>query len=178
MKKNALIIRHADRDKIPNGEFGGEIMLNKKGEKNALVFGGKFKKQSINKIFTSPIGRCVQTAELIKKGAEQNVEIISTEILGAPGVFVHNEKLAGKFFVEANLETIYNMIINDISIPGMRDLKTACQMLEKFVTENTDENKLTIYVTHDYFIAFLEYYYYKKTYENKILVDFLGGIKF
>ena len=29
--KLAMIIRHADRDKIPDGSFGNEILLNKKG---------------------------------------------------------------------------------------------------------------------------------------------------
>ncbi len=176
MKKHTLIIRHADRDKIPTGEFGAEIMLNKNGVKNAINFGRKLKQQAINKIYTSPIGRCVQTAELITKGAEQKVEIIESRLLGAPGVFVFDEKLAAEFFVEANLETIYNMIINDVSIPGMRALKTACEMLEKFVNENFDKQKLNIFVTHDYFIAFLEFYYYKKTYKNKIIVNFLEGI--
>lgn len=176
MKKNALIIRHADRDKIPEGEFGDDIMLNKNGVKNALIFGDKFKQTSINKIFTSPIGRCVQTAELISKGSKQNVEIQATEILGAPGIFISDDKLAGSFFMETNLKTIYNMLINNISVRGMRDLKTACILFEKFINENSVNNKLTIFVTHDYFIAFLEYYFYKKKYKNKIKVNFLGGI--
>ena len=47
---------------------------------------------------------------------------------------------------------------------------------EKFIKDNTVQNKITIFVTHDYFVAFLEYHFYKKIYEGKIKVDFLAGI--
>lgn len=34
--KLSLLIRHADRDKIPTGSFGNEVMLNETGKANAL----------------------------------------------------------------------------------------------------------------------------------------------
>ena len=176
INKTALIIRHADRNKIPASELGTEILLNKKGEKNAIEFGKKLKNYPINKIFTSPINRCIQTAEFIKTEIGENIEIETTKILGSPGIFVYNEKLASETFFKLGLEGIYNNLINNISIPGMKNLKTTSAILEEFVNKNTRKNKLTIFVTHDYFIAFLEYYFYKKIYPDKILVDFLGGI--
>lgn len=61
--KLSLLIRHANRDKIPTGSFGNEVMLNETGKANALKFGEALSDLKISKIMTSPIGRCVQTAE-------------------------------------------------------------------------------------------------------------------
>jgi hypothetical protein len=40
--KISLLIRHADRDKIPTGEFGNDVLLNEKGKERALNFGKSF----------------------------------------------------------------------------------------------------------------------------------------
>ncbi|GHT45132.1 hypothetical protein AGMMS49965_21820 [Bacteroidia bacterium] len=84
--KLSLLIRHADRNKIPSGSFGNEVMLNETGKANALKFGEALSDLKINKIMTSPIGRCVQTAEFIAKGYGQAIDIIETKALGAPGL--------------------------------------------------------------------------------------------
>ncbi|MDR0799327.1 MAG: hypothetical protein LBN18_06185 [Dysgonamonadaceae bacterium] len=39
--KLSLLIRHADRDKIPAGVFGNEVLLNEIGIKRATNFGKK-----------------------------------------------------------------------------------------------------------------------------------------
>ena len=67
-EKIALLLRHADREDIPQGSFGNEILLNEKGKQNAQSFGEKLAEIKVNRIFTSPVGRCVQTAEYITKG--------------------------------------------------------------------------------------------------------------
>jgi hypothetical protein len=47
--KLSLLIRHADRDKIPAGSFGNEVMLNEAGKINALNFGETLSDLKINK---------------------------------------------------------------------------------------------------------------------------------
>lgn len=68
--KLSLLIRHGDRDKIPQGSFGNEILLNEKGKQNSIKFGESIKEMKVNKILTSPVDRCIQTAEYIAKGYE------------------------------------------------------------------------------------------------------------
>ena len=41
-EKISLLLRHADRDDIPQGSFGNEVLLNEKGKQNARSFGEKF----------------------------------------------------------------------------------------------------------------------------------------
>jgi hypothetical protein len=38
-EKISLLLRHADRDDIPKGSFGNEILLNKKGNQNSTQNG-------------------------------------------------------------------------------------------------------------------------------------------
>ena len=54
MKENekiSLLLRHADRDDIPQGSFGNEILLNEKGTQNAQRFGEILSERKINRIF-------------------------------------------------------------------------------------------------------------------------------
>lgn len=45
-EKISLLLRHADRDDIPKGSFGNEILLNHKGKQNAHSFGEKLAKKN------------------------------------------------------------------------------------------------------------------------------------
>ena len=56
--KLALLIRHGDREQIPQGEFGNEILLNEKGKQNTIALGKSLREFPIKKIFTSPIPKC------------------------------------------------------------------------------------------------------------------------
>ncbi|NJN78882.1 MAG: histidine phosphatase family protein [Saprospiraceae bacterium] len=113
MKENekiSLLLRHADRDDIPQGSFGNEILLNEKGKQNAQSLGKNLSESKINRIFTSPVERCVQTAEYITKGYGNSVEIIETVALGAPGLHISDEKIAGEFFLEYGFYEMYKRI--------------------------------------------------------------------
>ena len=77
----SLLIRHADRDQIPEGSFGNEVLLNETGKENSLKFGESLSELKVNRIFTSPVGRCVQTAEQISKGYGKSIDIIETTAL-------------------------------------------------------------------------------------------------
>ena len=176
--KFSLLIRHADRDKIPVGSFGNEVLLNEKGKERALDFGKSLSNLKINKILTSPIDRCVETAEQIMKGYGKIVEIEKTQALGAPGLHIFDEKIAGDFFLTAGFDEMYHRIINDISIPGMPNAEQFNKLMTDFLTENTKENGLTLFVTHDLLIAFYHYSINKKIYTQENWVNYLGGIIF
>ncbi|KAA6339074.1 hypothetical protein EZS27_012968 [termite gut metagenome] len=172
----SLLIRHADRDKIPVGSFGNEIMLNEVGKVNALKFGEALSDLKINKIMTSPIGRCVQTAELIAKGYGKALDIIETKALGAPGLHITDEEIAGKFFMEQGFEELYRRIINDIPIPGIPTAKQFNQLMTDFLIENTNKNGITLFVTHDLLIAFYHYSINKTVHTRENWVKYLSGL--
>jgi len=181
MKKNekiSLLLRHADRDDIPQGSFGNEFLLNEKGKQNARNFGEKLAENKINRIFTSPIGRCVQTAEFMIKGYGRSIEIIETIALGAPGLHITDEKIAGEFYLQYGFGEMYKRFMQGKEIPGIPNITELNQRITNFITENTTANGTTIFITHDMLIAFYHFSINKKVYTKNNWINYMTGLTF
>jgi len=172
----SLLIRHGDRDKIPHGSFGNEILLNKKGKQNSLEFGERIAGMKVNKILTSPVGRCIQTAQFISKGYGKDIEIIETKALGAPGLHINDEKIAGEFFLQYGFDEMYQRFVNEIEIPGVPNVSELSTAFTNHLVENTNQNGLTIFVTHDMLIAFYHYSLNKTIYTKENWIKYLTGL--
>lgn len=176
--KISLLIRHSDRNDIPKGSFGNEILLNDKGKKNAEVFGSRLSNTKINRILTSPVGRCVQTAEFIVKGYGSSIEIIETNALGAPGLHIDDEKIAGAYYLENGFDKIYDQFMRGELIPGMPCKTDLYHRMTNFIKSNSTEEGTTIYITHDMLIAFYHYSINNKIYTKDNWINYLTGITF
>lgn len=176
--KKALLIRHADRDAIPEGSFGNEVLLNQLGQKNAFNYGEKLKNTSITKIYSSPVPRCMETAAFIQKGYGKSLEIIETVALGAPGLHIIDEKIAGAYYLEHGFDVMYESFKNGISIPGMATPESLNQNMTDFINKNSVENETTIFITHDMLIAFYHFSIDKTVYTKENWVNYLSGITF
>lgn len=174
--KLSLLIRHGNRDKIPKGTFGNEVMLNEEGIYNSRKFGESLAELPINKILTSPIGRCVQTAEYIQKGYGQSIEIIETKALGAPGLHISDEDIAGEFFIKYGSNGLYQKAIQGDEIPGIPKAEDLHQSISNFLIKQSNENGITIFVTHDMLIALYHYSINRTVYTKENWVNFLSGL--
>ena len=177
-EKFSILLRHADRDAIPEGSFGNEVLLNEKGKLNALRFGESLAEFKLNKIFTSPIERCVQTAEFIVKGYGRSIEIEKTNALGAPGLHISDEKIAGDFFLEYGFDEIYSRFIQGEQIPGIPNKEELNQRITSFINENTTQNGRTLFVTHDMLIVFYHFSINKTIYTKENWVNYMTGLTF
>ncbi|MCC7222483.1 MAG: histidine phosphatase family protein [Chitinophagales bacterium] len=177
-EKISLLIRHSDRDDIPQGSFGNEILLNEKGRQNAQSFGENLSGSKINRIFTSPVGRCIQTAEFITKGYGSSVEIIETTALGAPGLHITDEKIAGDFFLQHGFDEMYKRFIQGEKIPGIPNIGELNHRITSFIKENSTQNGTTIFITHDMLIAFFRYSIDKTVYSKDNWINYLTGLTF
>lgn len=176
--KISLLIRHADREDIPKGSLGNEILLNEKGKQNAQSFGKQLADRKISRIFTSPIGRCVQTAEFITKGYGNSIEIIETTSLGAPGLHITDEKIAGEFYLQYGFDEMYKRFMRGEEIPGITNTDELNFRMTNFIKENSTENETTIFITHDMLIAFYHFSINKKVYTKDNWVNYLTGLTF
>jgi broad specificity phosphatase PhoE len=174
--KLALLLRHADRDRIPTGTFGNEVLLNEKGVANSLHFGSELIDYKINKIYTSPIQRCFQTAEFIADGYRKKIEIIPTKSLGDPGLHILDEKIAGNFFIKHGFDEMYERFISGIEIPGVLRAKEFRIEMSRFIKEHSRENGLTLFITHDMLIAFYHFSIDKTIYTKDNWVNYLSGL--
>jgi broad specificity phosphatase PhoE len=177
-EKTVLFIRHADRDNIPNGSFGNEILLNEKGIQNAINFGESLSEIKINKIFTSPILRCVQTAEFIIKGYGSSINIFETTALGAPGLHISDENAAGEFLSQYGLFETYKRFVKGERIPGIPKIDELNSKITNFIKENSTEDGTTIFITHDMLIAFYHFSLNKNVYTKDNWINYLSGLTF
>jgi len=175
-KRVAVFIRHSDRDKIPDGEFGNEVPINEKGIANAMVFGECLKGYRVNKAYVSPVLRCVQTAEKIRDGYGSHFEIINTKALGDPGLHIENTKSAGDFYIKHGFHEMYKRFIAGDNAPGLYSAKEFSDRMTRFIESNTDNDGITLYVTHDGLVAFYDYCITGKTYTKENWVKYLNGM--
>jgi len=174
--KLAMLIRHADRERIPEGEFGNEIPINERGKKNAIAFGENLQGHQVNRIFTSPIYRCIQTAEHISIGYKKKPEIITTKALGDPGLHTVDEVIAGEFYLKHGFDELYKRFIANEEIPGVTTPQAYQIAMTSFLKENTTDTGLTIFVTHDSLIAFYDFCLSGKVYTKENWVKYLSGL--
>jgi broad specificity phosphatase PhoE len=174
--KLAVLIRHADRDKIPDGSFGNEVLLNRKGVENSIAFGEKLKDVKINRIFTSPILRCIQTAEFIEEGHGSDLTYHITKSLGDPGLHIADDKMAGEFILKHGFDVMYRKFVNGEEIPGVSSLQEFEKQMTSFIERNTTDSGVTFFVTHDSVIAFYDFCLSKKEYIRDNWVDYLSGM--
>lgn len=149
----SILIRHGDRNKIPDGEFGNEVELNEKGFRRSLELGQNIKNLRVNRIYTSPITRCVQTAESIKAGLEQEVEIIETILLGDPGPFVENAEKAGISYLKLGFKQCYETLLDGKIVDGNRSTQEGADLLSEYIKKNASPCGVNIFVSHDMIIA-------------------------
>ncbi len=172
----AMLIRHADRERIPDGEFGNEIPINEKGKKNAIAFGEKLQGKDVNRIFTSPIHRCIQTAEHISLGYNKKLDIITSKCLGDPGLHTEDELIAGEFYLKHGFDELYRRFVDGETIPGVASHANYHLAMTKFLEENTKDPGLTIFVTHDSLIVFYDFCLSGKIYNKENWVKYLSGL--
>jgi broad specificity phosphatase PhoE len=175
--KLAILIRHADRDKIPEGAFGNDILLNDIGKEHSIKFGKAISNLNINAIYSSPIPRCVQTSELILEGYGKSITIEQTKTLGDPGLHVTDEVLAGQSYLKYGFEEIYHKFMANNPIDGSPMPETFFKQMSDFITERTKENGITLFVTHDSLIAMYHYCLEERVYNTKTdWVNYLTGV--
>ncbi|STQ86418.1 histidine phosphatase family protein [Helicobacter muridarum] len=151
--KNAkLILRHSLRGDIRKGETGLNTLLTREGKVLAKHF-GQHCKFNIERIFSSYIQRCVETANCFLQGYDKthnkNLDIITTDILA--DCYIDDIKKAGKLFKNKNVQYIMSSFLRGETLPGMKDIHSTMNILLNFIFQNECEN-MEIFVTHDTFL--------------------------
>ncbi|QLH74540.1 MAG: histidine phosphatase family protein [Methanomassiliicoccales archaeon] len=175
----AMIIRHADR----GGELGQIVRndegLNETGIRRARELGSRLTRFNMLKAFSSPVGRCVDTAKLISEGFGQGIVPERTELLGMSAPFMVDTKRAYDKMRELGLIGFVDLYVNDkidrsIALPCGQGMK----MLLSYAIEKIKDmdNGLGLFITHDMIITPPMAYYFGYDFRTKGLVPFLDGI--
>ncbi len=173
--KVGLMLRHGDRDKIPEGSFGNEVLLNQKGIERSYNLGTALKSIPLYQIYTSPVPRCVQTSEYIVKGYGCKIDIIESKALGDPGLHIEDAEQAGEYFLKYGFHEILDNYIAGKIIPGMPTHEVFKERINDFLKTNLSDKGLTLFITHDSLVAMYEFINNGKIYTKENWVKYLNG---
>lgn len=154
-RTNAIVIRHADRDKMQQWQI--EQPLNETGRQNAISFGQELRGFSNYAFFSSPVDRCRQTIEYIQQGLSngQVSENTLSDVLGRPGPFVVDRN-NNEFKINPSCRKVVMAQIAHENLPGIRRTEEGARIFIDYVTEqarSVPDGTLLVFVTHDAIIA-------------------------
>ena len=175
-KKVAILLRHSERFLIKSNEFGNDVLLTPNGQKMSIEFGRLLKAYKIYKIFSSPIERCRQTADGICKGYNDSVKIVSTNVLGDPGVHIYDPEKLGEYYLEKGFQTIFSEYKKGIPVPGLHSPEIIKIKFDDYLNENTKTNQISLFITHDWQIAFYAFAKKLKEYTEDDWINYLEGL--
>ncbi len=153
-ERGALVIRHGPR-------FGGDVALDSDGltdagKEAALNLGKRLPAHMEIRFFSSPIGRCIDTAKMIAEGAGIDAEITISRMLAKPGPYPIDEAQVEKYCQD---ETLHRFMIDWVEgrVPdaAIGPLPDGAELLVSHVLGHLREKDrgLDIHVGHDIFLT-------------------------
>jgi len=146
----AVLLRHSVRDDLPLGIAGYSLPITEAGIQLAQELGGMVGAR-LRSLYTSPLTRCVQTAEALNFGSDANLRIVHDRLLGDPGVFVVDGQRAQLNWDELGYEGVMqHLVASDEALPGMaRPGPAARCLVHHMLSIAGDVPGLHLFVTHD-----------------------------
>lgn len=156
MDRQLLLIRHAERPDIPWGELGNNVLLTEKGKQDSSLFGKKLDSNVVS-VVSSPVRRCVETAEILADSKGFDTSAIQLDYdLGDPGYIITDGRSAWQHWLEKGHDSVFEYLLSgEDDWHGFANLKeTSQQFAEKIKTAlRTQPPGLNIWVTHDVILA-------------------------
>lgn len=173
----SLLVRHAERGAIPSGSFGDDVPLTTRGRTQARALGVALGSR-LGRVVTSPVPRCVETADGIIEGAA-NARSVETDVrLGAPGVWVVDARALGDVFLTEGPRAVVRRQLAG-PIAGLRDLRVGAGLLLDLVARGPTRDELVdVFVSHDAVIAPFLGYLLEATDTDSLWPDFIEGVWF
>ncbi|NHI94876.1 MAG: histidine phosphatase family protein [Candidatus Lokiarchaeota archaeon] len=178
---NILLLRHAERDYSSDPRDDFKCLLTEQGKKDAYSFGERLLKlnKKIDVIKTSPIKRCVQTAKAIINGAQSDCSIIYSKKLGDPGVFVSDEKIAFKTFLDIGILNLVQKLVNGENLPGLIEINEAVKhFLNEVISDLKEFSGIVLYISHDAIIGSIASYLSSIPLDSDNWITYLDGPSF
>jgi len=145
-----VLLRHSVRDHLPPGDAGYVLPITGIGRRLAFELGGLLHGR-LRTLHTSPLVRCVQTAEALAEGAQAELPVVPNRLLGDPGAFVLDGRRAWTNWEQLGHEGVMHRLVTEAeSLPGMaRPDEAARFLVRSMLTAAAGEPGVHVFVTHD-----------------------------
>ncbi len=174
----AILVRHAERPQFRVRRLGNNVPITAGGASASVKFGAEPGIRSITGAYSSPVLRCVQTADKILEGARLNhVKVTTRSTLGEPGSYIKNRWAAGRHFLLRDAPGVIEEYIARGKLDGFLPLKEgSTALLSSILHDLSDKNSRNLYVSHDAVIAPFIYYYTGEKFGRDHWLNFLDGV--
>lgn len=171
-----LLIRHAERFEIKEGSFGTSIPLTPKGRQDSVHIGSLLANHSLAGAFSSPVGRCVDTAQHILKGAgysdvDASKNVIADEKMATS--YVSDIKAIKEAIKTTSPETMVIKQLEGQQQVGITSLEKGSYRLLDFMLARIVPQKVTLFVTHDSSIMPFKFFFLKQKYSYEKWAQYL-----
>jgi broad specificity phosphatase PhoE len=178
----AVIMRHSARHYDPKDWSKDPLMgLTDEGKEAAYAFGENLPTDSVTRLFSSPVGRCVETASQIEKGnASKGGKTEANKTIGRLATFFANDFLKAFEIIGAkgNAEFFRDWFSGKVPVDVMADPEASVAVLRKLLVDKLDEmsdNHIDILVSHDWSLYLFKEYCLGLAQEDVGKVKYLEG---
>ena len=174
----ALVMRHGQRGHVAPDDHGNDVPLTRRGTASARRLGAGLASFPLVAMKTSPLARCVQTAEALIAGAGWNEAPAPDQRLGAPGAFVSEPGLAGPLFLDLGPRGVVQRQLTGVEPPpGMRPTHDGVALLLDLITPAKGAARgISVFVTHDVVLATLVGSLYGRNADGFAWPDYLDAL--
>lgn len=174
----ALVLRHGERGYVGSDDYGNDAPITFGGRTAARRLGGGLASFTLGAMKTSPLVRCVQTADALIAGAGWGAPPVCDPRLGGPGPFVVEPDLAGPLFLDLGPRgVVERQLAGAEPPPGMRSTADGVALLLDLVApQNENRRGISVFVTHDVVLATLVGSLYGLNVDDFAWPDYLDGL--
>ncbi|MCG8670751.1 MAG: histidine phosphatase family protein [Pseudomonadales bacterium] len=152
----AFLTRHSIREQPQNGFASYDVPLTQEGVDLAVAL-GRHISRPVHRVFSSPVQRCIDTAQALLDGQGANVDIEKAGHLVEPGSYVQDiEKVAGLFFKLGPVDFANKHLRGEVRGVLSPEEGTR-QILQHLKSTQGPANSLNLHVTHDTILAAFVY---------------------
>ncbi|MCF8077145.1 MAG: histidine phosphatase family protein [Desulfotignum sp.] len=183
--KIAAIIRHSERLYSTQARMEPFMNLTTDGLQYAVEMGQNLPAGSLPRMYSSYIGRCIETAYLIDKGfsRQHGIQLPHNQPKEqlAPFYIKDNQKALALLKEQGTHAYIRNWFDNRLDDTVMESPATTTAALTRFMTEKVNglaDNEIAICVSHDWNIFPLKEFALGLPHEEAGDIDYLDGVVF
>jgi broad specificity phosphatase PhoE len=156
-KPLTLLTRHSVRELVPNGVATYDIPLTEEGVLLAEQWGSQLP-LPIHAFHSSPVGRCMDTAKAMARGANCDLPVQISMTLVEPGCYVHSVYEIGPLFLKLGPVAFANRHLQEPLRGILSPAAGAAKILQHLKANQGHAGSLTVHVTHDTILAAFIYH--------------------
>jgi broad specificity phosphatase PhoE len=155
-----LFTRHSLRELAPNNGIPSyDLPLTPEGIVLAEQW-GRLLNRPIKAVYSSPVGRCIDTAKAMSRGAGIELPITQTSVLVEPGCFVQSIRKVGPLFLQMGPIAFANHHFKEAMDGILSPKEGAAKLIQHFYQSQQahTQGDLILHVSHDTILAAFIYH--------------------